>query len=341
MTDILIEISNEILSIQNLTKTFIEEAIKDKAKEFIDRMIRKQILDAAAATSGGISNALVAAANNFEVDWKEETVSVEVPSVTFDVKLEEIGRVRIPEVTMTLKTVAVLDIPEIVMVRRRVGDHHHVKVLHKWVKVGPLKTKVPNGLKRWTTPAYAHVPETRTRREEIKTYIPVVSWREEILKTDLPSVVVEMKKEEFSVPVPKGISVDIEGFVLDAIPASNVIKEIIIQLREAEEFVEEYTEKAEHLLDDIVGKVTKKVLNQIEIFENQIEDINGEYEKIKKRLIDIGATAHEIENQVSKRNEEIERILESLKPYHEALKKIENARKKALQLIENIKVPLP
>lgn len=339
MTDLFDEIASEINLIQTLTKSFIKEAIEEKSKQFVERLIKQQILDAAAAASGGTSQALVALANNFDVQYSNEDVIIEIPTATIKMIVQEIATIRIPQITMELQTIAKLTIPEIVMVKRRVGWHHHVKALHKWVKAGFIKTKVPNGVKHWKTPAYAHVPETRNRIEEIKTDVPVTTFREESIKTTLPSVTIEMVEEVFSVPVPSGLSVDIEGLILDLIPASNLLKEIIKQLRESQEFIEEFTEKAEYLLDDIIGKVTTKVLEQINILEDSMKDISLEFERLQKMLLEKGASNNDIDNMLEKRNEDIDEILKSIKPYKETLIKIEEARMDALQLIQSIKLP--
>jgi hypothetical protein len=333
------EVAKEIDLIQGLTKSFIKEAVEKKSKEFLERMIRQQILDAASAASGGTSQALVALANNFEPQYRNEDVVIEIPTAKVEMVVNTVASVSVPQITMKLQTVAKITVPEVVMVKRRVGWHHHVKALKKWVKIGFVKTKVPNGFKHWKTPAYAHVPETRERIEEIKTHVPVTTFVEHSLKTSLPSVTIEMVAETFSVPVPIGLSVDLEGFALDVIPASNVLKEVVRQLKESQEFIEEYTEKAEILLNDVIGKVTIKVLDEINKLEDSVKDILVQIEAAQTQMLAKGVSEDEINEFLNNRNSDVDRILESIKPYREALEDIEAARQKALDIIEDIQIP--
>ena len=339
MPENLSEIAKDINLIQSLMKSFIREAIEEKSKQFIQRLVKQQILDAAALASGGTSQALLALSENFEVQFKDEEVIVDIPTATVKMIVQEIASVRIPQITMELQTIATISIPEIVMVKRQVGWHHHVKVLKKWVKVGFVKTKVPNGVKKWKTPAYTHVPETRERIEEIKTHVPVTTFREESIKTSLPSVTVEMVRETFAVPVPSGLNVDVQGFALSMIPASNVLKELIRQLRESKEFIEEFTEKAENLLEDVIGKITVPVLEKINELEDMIKDIQTELEAGQAKLNNNLVPANEVEKFLEQRNKDINAILVTIEQYTKVLLDVEEARLDALQMIENIQFP--
>ena len=71
------------------------------------------------------------------------------------------------------------------------------------------------------------------------------------------------------------------------------------------------------------------------------QNIEQEYKNILESLNKRGAAARDIEAQLRKRDEELQKIIESIKPYRKALQKIENTRMKALQLVEDIRIPLP
>nr|WP_319399521.1 hypothetical protein [uncultured Carboxylicivirga sp.] len=315
--------------LNKLVKEFVEEEIQAKARELLE----KQVI-AWAKAIGGPSAIL----DNIEMETEMKEASMDLPTATIKTEQKTI-MVHLPKVVWTLKTIAKISIPEVRMERQRIGDHHHVKTVWKTKHLGfGIKTKIPE-LYHYTTPAYADVPVTTMRLEEIKTEIPSVEMAPQKIIVDLPTVTTGVNRVKTMMPYITGAKVDIGGVIKDFVPGASILDTIIQLIQEAEEFKNNLINKVEEAIDSALSSTLEVIDSTLTKANEAINNIQDKYEEILKDLEErAGEHSEEIKRISKELEQKVKPILEQVNKLEETISKYDEAKLKALSFFKSISI---
>lgn len=261
------------------------------------------------------------------------TANTELPTITIGKRVYDFSY-SVPEVTMRIKVIAKLHVPEFYMSRERLPfNHKHCKTMWKVKHIGfGVKTKIPV-VKCWETPAYTDVPKTRMVLREMKTDIPEVSMRDETIKLEVPTFTAGTTMVEMDVPVVKKVAFNVAGLAKDFIPGGSIIHEILEIIEKTEEFRKNLEEKITRVLGSVVNPILESLRDLEEDIVTAIDRVQDRYAAIVRELEDAaGEHSEEIRRQAEAEAEKVEELKKQLQPILDSMQKIEDAQNRALKL---------
>ena len=320
----------KIPDLESIVKNIIEEELNSKVKEWAE----EQALALAKAVGGP-----AAIADNIDIDMEMGDAKTEIPTLTLTTK-EQSFSYSIPEVTMRTKVIAKFHIPEVYMHRERLPfNHKHCKTVWKVKHIGlGIKTKVPQ-VTCWETPAYTDIPKTRIVLRELKTDVPEVKMRLETIKIDLPSFTMGTTMVSLKVPEIKRVTFDVAGLAKEIVPGGSILSTLLEILEKAEEFRKKLEDKVDKVISTTLNPILLELRDLEEDIVTAIDRVQDKYAEIIRELEDTaGEHTEEIRKQANEEAEKIAEMMKQLEPIIDMMDKIESMRKKAKELIKNLKL---